>query len=155
MATVEPLPNWTVALTLTSLLHSVALTTLLPPRPWRMEGNGGTAIPDWTAAIYQSVRGNPEEGTSKSSRKPFLFNNVGHDCLVTTDPCSVHPIVSRFIDWVAGHTVWITALKWGAMSFKKWGGATLCQRACATDCIQIDMYTTGVDPKIPVYCSCT
>ena len=84
VATMEPLPNWTMALTLTSLLHSTALTTILLPRPWRMEGNGGTAIPDWTAAIYRSLRGNSEEGTSKSSRKPFLFNNVSHDCVVAT-----------------------------------------------------------------------
>ena len=39
---------------------------------------------------------------------------------------------------------WVTALKWGAMSITQWAEATLCQRACATDYIQMVMYTTGV-----------
>jgi len=33
--------------------------------------------------------------------------------------------------------------------------ATLCQRACATDYMQVDMYTTGSFLKIPVQCSCS
>ena len=48
---------------------------------WRQRRNRDTGLDRGNLPI---CTGNPEEGTSKSSRKPFLFNNVSHDCVVTT-----------------------------------------------------------------------
>jgi len=50
---------------------------------------------------------------------------------------------------------WVTALKCDAMSITQWNEATLCQQDCATDYMQMVMYSTDVVLRIPVQCNCS
>ena len=49
---------------------------------------------------------------------------------------------------------WVPSLKWGAMPLTEWADATMWQRACVTNYMQEDMYTTVVVLEIPVQCNC-